>query len=70
MTKKEQTTEKLIMGLRSKEGVKFDNAIEQVIHKNSMEKLIKDGLLVYDGHRLKTTTNGRIFLESIIEYIF
>ena len=74
LTRQEQFTEALIMGLRLKEGIPIKRLealaginIEEVFDKKSMELLILEGYVKSDGVTLKATRSGRQRLNGIIQ---
>lgn len=60
--------EKLLMGLRLREGVSL--ALEDIFEEDVLAPLMEEGLLVYQGSRLKTTAKGRLCLNGILSYLF
>lgn len=64
LSDEEINEERLIMGLRTKVGVKWSRKIE-----GRVEFLIKEDFLQFkDGH-LKTTSKGRLALQSVLGYM-
>ena len=56
----------LMMGLRLTKGINIDY-IEKILNKESIKKLSDLGLIVFSNKRIKTTSLGRLKLNSIIE---
>jgi oxygen-independent coproporphyrinogen-3 oxidase len=74
LTRQEQFTETLIMGLRLKEGIPIKkleelagNKIEKVFDKRNMEQLVQEGYVKSDGITFKATRSGRQRLNGIIQ---
>jgi putative oxygen-independent coproporphyrinogen III oxidase len=74
LTREEQFTEALVMGLRLKEGIPVERLealagidIEKIFDRKNMELLILEGYVKSDGVTLKATRSGRQRLNGVIQ---
>jgi putative oxygen-independent coproporphyrinogen III oxidase len=65
LSREEQSTEALLMGLRLSEGVRLE-AVENRLDLGAVERLEGHGLLVRHGGRLIVTPAGRLLLDAIL----
>ncbi|MCX7343255.1 MAG: radical SAM family heme chaperone HemW [Proteobacteria bacterium] len=63
LTAKEQEQERILMGLRTTEGISWQQPITTKIHD-----LIKGGFLVYENHQIRATPQGRLALQAVLRY--
>lgn len=73
----DQALEMILMGMRLLDGVLEDDLIaktglsfEDVLDKERIQSLMGDGFLVYDQKRIKVTSKGRLYLNSILSMLF
>ena len=76
LTKQEQAEEILLMGLRIKDGIdfedirnRFDIDLFDFLNKKQLEVEIKNGYLLFNNKVLKTTAKGLIILDTILKNI-
>lgn len=69
LDKRDQALETLIMGLRLRKGVSLGGIIN-FIHKDNLDRMIKEHWAVLEDQTLKLTTEGRLRLNAIVPYIF
>ena len=65
LTDEEQEQERVLMGLRTIEGISWQKPITTKIHA-----LIKGGFLIYENHQLRATPQGRLALQAVLRYGF
>lgn len=65
LTAKEQEQERILMGLRTTEGISWQQPITTKIND-----LIKGGFLVYENHQIRATPQGRLALQAVLRYGF
>jgi oxygen-independent coproporphyrinogen-3 oxidase len=65
LAKEEIAIERLLMGLRTAEGV--DN--HDIVRSERINELVDNGLLKLKGGRVVATRQGRLLLNSIVEYL-
>jgi putative oxygen-independent coproporphyrinogen III oxidase len=68
LSRSEQATEALLMGLRLSEGVEIE-AVEGRLDFGAVERLEGHGLVVREGGRLALTPAGRLLLDGILAEI-
>jgi putative oxygen-independent coproporphyrinogen III oxidase len=68
LSREEQATEALLMGLRLSEGVEIDGVAGR-LDLRAVERLEGHGLLVRDSGRLAVTPTGRLLLDAILAEI-
>jgi oxygen-independent coproporphyrinogen-3 oxidase len=68
LSRDEQSTEALLMGLRLSEGVEIE-AVESRLDLSAVERLEGHGLLTRNGGRLVVTSAGRLLLNAILTEI-
>jgi putative oxygen-independent coproporphyrinogen III oxidase len=68
LSREEQATEALLMGLRLREGVELE-AVEDRLDLRAVERLEGHGLLVREGGRLVVRPAGRLLLDAILSEI-
>ena len=61
----EQEQERILMGLRTTEGICWDKPLTKKI-----EVLMNEGFLTHINNRLITTAKGRLVLQAVLQYIF
>ncbi|MBA3667734.1 MAG: coproporphyrinogen III oxidase [Sphingomonas sp.] len=71
LTREEAAREALVMGLRLAEGIEPPEladrlGVDRIVDEEKVERLIGHKLLERDGQRLRTTTAGRLLLDSIL----
>ena len=66
---KKQLYERLMMGLRLAQGVKFDEAFHDIINKEKLQVLIDEGFVELDKN-IKVTQAGMQRLNAVLNYIF
>ncbi len=64
-TVKEQAIEKIIMGLRLKDGIDISN-ITQYVNLAKIQNLINGNILKFENNILRTTKTGKLVLNSIL----
>lgn len=76
LTPKDKAQEMLLMGLRLTEGVQTDVfakrcgiALMDVINQSMLTALLEENYLSWDDNHLKTTTQGRLRLNAILEVL-
>lgn len=69
LTKKEQFTEKLLMGLRLTEGVTIKQEEQQFINQEMLELLIKKNFIKNKNNKHSLSLNGKIKLNAILREI-
>ncbi len=65
LTDAEIATERILMGLRTAEGI----AVEHVIYKERLKELMDNGLLKLNDNRVIATKHGRLLLNSVIKHL-
>ncbi len=61
----EQEQERVLMGLRTTEGIMWDKPVT-----SKMEELITEGFLAHANNRLVATAKGRLALQAVLRYGF
>ena len=74
LTGEEAAHEALVMGLRLAEGINSQAladrlGIDRIIDDSAVDRLARHGLIERDGQRIKTTSAGRLLLDSILAEI-
>lgn len=76
LTTQERSKEALLMGLRLSEGISqhyFEERtglpLLECLNSTILEACIEEEYLIYDGHRLRTTIEGRLRLETILSHL-
>jgi oxygen-independent coproporphyrinogen-3 oxidase len=68
LTRQEQATEALLMGLRLSDGVELET-VEPVLDLKAVERLERQGLVELEASRLVVTPAGRLLLDAILAEI-
>ena len=62
--------EYLLMGLRIEEGIsltRFEEILGEELSKAMINDLVESGLILLEGDKLKTTSDGRLLLNTVTE---
>jgi oxygen-independent coproporphyrinogen-3 oxidase len=69
VSSKEQSREKLMMGLRLREGITLDKTMDDTINRERLEKLEQHGDITLSANRIKLTDQGFPVLNAVLRYI-
>ncbi len=68
ISKDQQMTEAVMMGLRLREGINIES-YKNDLDQNKIKALEDEGLLILDGHVLRTTPEGLKKLNSVLSFL-
>ncbi len=66
LTPRECAEERLLMGLRLKEGLTLNSDVQTILDHDALSRLTEQGYLIFNNNRLTATSQGRLVLNHLI----